>query len=111
MIHLMKYPPARPARPVRLGLVWVGGSGLPAAQAAIITSVKDSAGASIPALKARPATAAAAADAQRALSTATRWPAASAGGLLALGLAASFSLGASRRPPGADLHPKRRTVA
>jgi MFS family permease len=84
-------------------------SGLPsAAQAAIVTSVKDSAGASIPALKARPATAAAAADAQRALSTATRWAAASAAGFLALGLAASLSLGASRRPPGADLHPERR---
>jgi EmrB/QacA subfamily drug resistance transporter len=72
----------------------------PAAQAAIITSVKDSAGASIPALAARPATAAAARDAQRALSTATRWAAATAAAFLVLGLAASLSLGPSRRRPG-----------
>ena len=72
----------------------------PAAQAAIITSVKDSAGASIPALTARPATAAAARDAQRALSTATRWAAVSAAGFLALGLAASLALGPSRPPAG-----------
>lgn len=77
----------------------LAGSGLPpAAQAAVVASVKDSAGASIPALKARPATAAAARDAQRALSTATRWTAVSAAGFLVLGLAASLSLGASRRP-------------
>ena len=76
-------------------------SGLPpAAQAAIVTSVKDSAGASIPALKTRPATAAAARDAQRALSTAARWTAVSAAGFLVLGLVASLSLGASRRPAG-----------
>lgn len=71
----------------------------PPAQAAIIASVKDSAGASIGGLKARPATAAAARDAQRALSTATRWTAVSAAGFLSLGLAASLSLGASRRSP------------
>ena len=76
-------------------------SGLPpAAQAAIVTSVKDSAGASIPALKTRPATAAAARDAQRALSTAARWTAVSAAGFLVLGLVASLSLGASRRSAG-----------
>jgi EmrB/QacA subfamily drug resistance transporter len=76
-------------------------SGLPpAAQAAIVTSVKDSAGASIPALKTRPATASAARDAQRALSTAARWTAVSAAGFLVLGLVASLSLGASRRPAG-----------
>ncbi len=71
----------------------------PPAQGAIIASVKDSAGASIGGLKARPATAAAARDAQRALSTATRWTAVSAAGFLSLGLAASLSLGASRRSP------------
>lgn len=71
----------------------------PPAQGAIIASVKDSAGASIGGLKARLATAAAARDAQRALSTATRWTAVSAAGFLSLGLAASLSLGASRRSP------------
>lgn len=79
-----------------------GGSLPPPAQAAIAASVKDSAGASIAALKTRPATAEAARDAQRALSTATRWTAFSAAGFLSLGLAASLSLGASSRQQGSS---------
>ena len=87
-------------------------SGLPpAAQAAIATSVKDSAGASIPALKTRPATALAARDAQRALSTAARWTAVSAAGFLVLGLVASLSLGASRRRPATLLKADRQRGA
>lgn len=79
----------------------LAGSGLPPpVQSAITASVKTSAGASITALRATPATAAAARDAQRALSTATRWTALSAAGFVSLGLAASLSLGASRRPLG-----------
>jgi MFS family permease len=58
-----------------------------------------SAGASIAALSARPATAAAGRDAESAFSTATRWAAFSAAGFLGLGLIASLSLGPSRRQP------------
>src|SRR5450755_2834906 len=65
---------------------------------AIVGAVKDSGGATIPALNAKPRTAPAGHAAQSAFSTATRWSAFSAAGFLVLGLAASMSLGPSRHP-------------
>jgi EmrB/QacA subfamily drug resistance transporter len=70
----------------------------PQANSAIVTAVKDSGGATIPALNAKPRTAPAGHAAESAFSTATRWSAFSAAGFLLLGLAASMSLGPSRRP-------------
>ncbi len=70
----------------------------PRANSAIVGAVKDSGGAVIPALTAKPRTAPAGHAAQRAFATATRWSAFGAAGFLVLGLAASMSLGLSRRP-------------
>ena len=70
----------------------------PRANSAIVGAVKDSGGAVIPALTAKPRTAPAGHAAQRAFATATRWSAFGAAGFLVLGLAASMSLGPSRRP-------------
>jgi hypothetical protein len=70
----------------------------PQANSAIVTAVKDSGGATIPALNAKPRTTPAGHAAESAFSTATRWSAFSAAGFLLLGLAASMSLGPSRRP-------------
>ncbi|MFG1993902.1 DHA2 family efflux MFS transporter permease subunit [Actinoplanes sp. NPDC048988] len=67
--------------------------GLPERQrSAIVSAVKDSGGAAIPGLAAAPPTAPLAADAERALSTATRWTAFTAAGFLLIGLIASVRL-------------------
>lgn len=63
----------------------------------LVTAVKDSAGAVIPALAADPSTATIAEDAQQALTDATRVSAATASGFLVVGLLASLSLGERRR--------------
>ncbi|HET9650156.1 MAG TPA: DHA2 family efflux MFS transporter permease subunit [Microlunatus sp.] len=76
-----------------------------AARNQLVTTVKDTAGAVIPALADDPRTAAIADDAKQAFTDATRVSAAVAAGFLLLGLGASLSLGGSRRPeetPSAD---------
>jgi EmrB/QacA subfamily drug resistance transporter len=73
--------------------------GLPAGQrAAIVTAVKQSAGAAISRLAAGPRTASIATLAKEAFSTATRWTAFCAAAFLALGLLASLSLGRGNVP-------------
>jgi hypothetical protein len=73
-------------------------------RSAVVTAVKDSGGAAIPALAADPRTAPVADDAKQAYSTATRWTAFTAAAFLLLGLIASVRLGSGRaetatRPP------------
>ncbi|MBN9188841.1 MAG: DHA2 family efflux MFS transporter permease subunit [Microbacterium sp.] len=73
--------------------------GVPAAERdAIVSSVVDSAGASIAGLEKSPTTKDAAADAKAAFSDGTRYAAWSAAGFLALGLAATLTLGRTRAP-------------
>jgi EmrB/QacA subfamily drug resistance transporter len=75
--------------------------GVPEQQrSAVVTAVRDSAGAAIPALAADPAAAAVAADARQAFSTATRWTAFTAAGFLLIGLIASARLTGARRREG-----------
>ena len=77
--------------------------GVPAAERdAIVSSVVDSAGASIAGLEKAPATKDAAADAKAAFSDGTRYAAWSAAGFLALGLVATLTLGSSRTPREED---------
>ncbi|GAA3347269.1 DHA2 family efflux MFS transporter permease subunit [Amorphoplanes nipponensis] len=74
--------------------------GIPAGERdAVITAVKDSAGAAIGGLAADPGTAPLADDARQAFSTATRWTAFTATGFLLIGLIASARLGRGRRDP------------
>ncbi|MDN4486611.1 DHA2 family efflux MFS transporter permease subunit [Demequina sp. SYSU T00039] len=80
-------------------------AGVSAAQAdQVVTAVVDSAGAAIAGLVADPATAEAGQAAQEAFSDGTRYAAFTAAGFLMIGLAASFSLGGTRRrdDAGAD---------
>ncbi|HUK70481.1 MAG TPA: MFS transporter [Streptosporangiaceae bacterium] len=80
-----------------------GVPGLSAGQrAALVTAVKQSAGAAISRLAASPRTASIAALAKEAFSTATRWTAFCAAGFLALGLLASLSLGRGNVPAAAE---------
>lgn len=68
----------------------------------LVQAVRRSAGASIPALAADPATAPVAADARSAFTDATRASAAVAALFLLLGLLGSLSLGSGRLPSGSD---------
>lgn len=73
-------------------------AGVPSAQAdRVVSAVVDSAGAAIAGLGQDPATAALAQDAKAAFSDGTRYAAFTAAGFLAVGLAASLSLGNGRR--------------
>jgi hypothetical protein len=72
--------------------------GVPEQQrSAVVTAVRESAGAAIPGLAADPGTAPLATDAKQALSTATRWTAWTAAGFLLIGLLASVRLPATGR--------------
>jgi EmrB/QacA subfamily drug resistance transporter len=80
-----------------------GISGLTAGQrSALVTTVKQTAGAAIGQLAASPRTAAVAAMAKQAFSQATRLTAFTAAAFLALGLLASLSLGRVNTPPNAE---------